>query len=134
MKEYSIKKIEKAKIGIDDILWDDADFLKIDCTPWKEFARDIYVNAKLLYSDENLMVKFETDERPLLARKTKDNDDVFCDSCVEFFFKNKENDTDYVNIETNPFGAKLIGKGSPDKLKLLDDTKEVEAISLIKHE
>ena len=132
VKEYRIKKIEKSKIGIEDALWDNAEALKIDCTPWKEYSRDIYVNAKLLYSDKNLMVKFETDEKPLLARKTEDNDSVCCDSCVEFFFKNKENDTEYINIETNPLGTKLIGKGSPDGLKFLDDTKEVEAISLIK--
>lgn len=131
MKEYRIKKIEEDKIGIDDIKWEKADTLKIDCTPWKDFSRDIYVEAKLLYSDENLMVKFETDEKPLLARKTVDNGDVCCDSCVEFFFKNKENDTEYVNIETNPLGTKLIGKGSTDGLKFLDDTKEVQAFSLI---
>ena len=131
MKEYRIRKIEKDKIGIEDAVWDNAEVLKIDCTPWKEYSRDIYVKAQLLYSDENLMVKFETNEKPLLARKTEDNGDVCCDSCVEIFFKNKENDTEYVNIETNPLGTKLIGKGSTDGLKLLDDTKEVQAFSLI---
>lgn len=131
MKEYKVKKISEEKIGVASDIWNDVETLKIDCTPWKEFSRDIYVEAKVLYSDKYLMVRYETDERPLLARKTQDNDSVCCDSCVEFFFKNKENDKKYINVEVNPLGTKLIGYLSDDGLKFRDDTKEVETYSLI---
>ncbi|MFV0399374.1 MAG: carbohydrate-binding family 9-like protein [Oscillospiraceae bacterium] len=65
-------------------------------------------------------------ESPLLAARSLDDEDVYQDSCLEFFFR-PEGDDRYINIECNPLGAMIIGFGESrhDRVSLLDEYKHL---------
>lgn len=105
---YIIKKIENNINCINDKAWDFANVANIDKINWKEFSRAPKTTAKLLYNEEGIYVQLETDEKPLLARYCNQNDDVYCDSCMEFFVRPNENDPRYLNFEFNPFGTMYL--------------------------
>ncbi len=105
---YVIKKTESNLNCINDIAWESANVANIDTINWKEYGCIPKTCAKLLYNDYGIYVKLETDEKPLLARHTKQNDSVCCDSCMEFFFRPNENDPRYFNFEFNPFGTMYL--------------------------
>ena len=67
--------------------WEEVPRLAIDCFPWPEYRESIHTSVKLMQSESALLVRFETDERPLLAEKTADHSRVCEDSCMEFFFR-----------------------------------------------
>ncbi len=122
--KYLVKKIDTKNIGIDDPVWNDIEELKIDCCPWPEFKTDIKTTAKLMYCDTGLIIRFETDERPLRATVTDDHGPVYTDSCVEFFFRQSDSDN-YINMEINPFGSMLVGNCKPGRtLNLIDFDKD----------
>ena len=102
---YTIKKIERKISGMDDKLWEIAEVAPVTINNWKQFEYLPNTYAKLLYSDEGLFVKMSTDEKPLLARYTKQNDKVCTDSCMELFIRPNSEDMRYLNFEFNPFGT-----------------------------
>lgn len=112
---YVIKKIEKEINSINDKIWDFAEVADIDKINWAEFGRDIKTTGKLLYNDYGIYVLMETDEAPLLARYTKQNELVCKDSCMELFLKPSEDDSRYLNFEFNPFGTMYFAIRNPNK-------------------
>ena len=102
---YIIKKSRKDINCIEDKNWDFANVANIDKVNWHEYGCIPKTTAKLLYNDYGIYVQLETDENPLLARYCKQNDTVFRDSCMEFFFRPNKNDPRYFNFEFNPFGT-----------------------------
>jgi hypothetical protein len=72
----------------------------------------------------------------VLARRTKHQQDVWRDSCVEFFFTPGGDPTErgYFNLETNCAGVKLLGAhvagGKDEKLTAEDFASIVTASSL----
>ena len=105
---YIIKKTETNISCIDDKAWETANVADVDTINWPEFEWIPGMNARLLYNDSGIFVRLETDEQPLLARFTNQNDPVSKDSCMEFFFRPNENDPRYINFEFNPFGTMLL--------------------------
>lgn len=127
---YIIKKSEHSITSIDDKIWEISNVADIDKVNWEEFGVIPKTTGKLLYDDYGIYVRLETDEKPLLARFTKQNDKVCCDSCMEFFFRPNQNDPRYLNFEFNPFGTMYFAVRTsrkapvyPDKDKTYFDVK-----------
>ena len=106
--KYYVNRVESDNIFIDDPVWSEIEDIKIDCCPWEANKTDIKTTAKVVYCEKGLIVRFETDERPLRAVITEDQGPVCTDSCVEFFFR-REDSNNYINIEVNPLGVMLMG-------------------------
>ncbi|MBR4890623.1 MAG: carbohydrate-binding family 9-like protein [Clostridia bacterium] len=102
---YIIKKTENNISCINDKAWDLASVASLDKINWPEFPCSYKTTAKLLYNENGIYVRLETDEKPLLARFSNQNDTICCDSCMEFFVRPNENDPRYINFEFNPFGT-----------------------------
>ena len=114
MKEYRIKKAPLPQdVPADSPLWDNAPAVAIDSFTWDDgTGYRPNTQAKLLYTNEGISVRFETDETPLKAVWRHNNEPVWCDSCVEFFIQPDEADARYLNFEMNPAGALLLGLGT----------------------
>ena len=107
---YTIKKAPYKITEISDKAWDIAEVAKIDTINWKnEFPWKPNTNAKLLYSEYGLHIQMQTDENPLVATYTKQNDAVCQDSCMECFIRPNANDERYMNFEFNAFGTMYYG-------------------------
>lgn len=105
MKEYAIRK--KNGTSID---WDAYEKAEIDTYSWMDNGYAPRVCAALCYDAEAIYIKFWAYETEIRGTYHKHNDNVFEDSCVEFFFRPNSN-PNYFNIETNVLGAQLIGFG-----------------------
>lgn len=123
MNTYRIRRVElPADVPADSPLWLQAEVARIGSFTWDD-GKGYRPNttARLLATDGGLSVRFQTDETPLTVRYTKNNEDVWCDSCVEFFIQPNPRDPRYLNFEMNPAGALLLGIGTEsDGRELLD--------------
>ena len=95
MKEFTVPSL---------CAWEDVTALPVDCFPWPGYSENIRTSVKVMRSETALLLRFETDERPLLAEKAVDHSPVCEDSCMEFFFRT-ENTNQYINLEINPLGT-----------------------------
>jgi len=114
-RSYPVSRTDRTDITPGDGIWAELDSLAIDIFPWQAYA--VYkpvTTARLLLCRDRLAVRMQTDEKPLLARAVTMNDDVFLDSCMEFFVQPDVDDPRYINFEFNPFGTLLLGIG-PDR-------------------
>lgn len=84
---------------------------KIDCLNWKDFSYKPRVEFVFGYSESEILIRFFVRESYFKAEKTGSNDNVFEDSCVEFFFL-PEDDGIYYNFEFNGIGTCLLGAGT----------------------
>jgi hypothetical protein len=103
----------------------DADPCYLDTPMWPSNGYKPFTTAYAYLAGESLRVEFRTFEECVVSTWAKPNDPVWRDSCVEFFvnFFPKESDR-YMNFETNPAGAMLIGFGaSREDRVLLDDDR-----------
>jgi hypothetical protein len=103
----------------------DADPCYLDVPMWPSNEYKPYTTAYVYLEGEALRVEFRTFEENVVSTFGKPNDQVWRDSCVEFFadfFPGK--DPRYMNFEVNPAGAMLIGFGaSREDRVLLDDDR-----------
>lgn len=85
---------------------------KIDCVNWKsEYPYQPDVEFKIAHDRDNIVVHFIVKENEIKATRMNDNEDVWNDSCVEFFIS-FNNDSFYYNIEANCIGATLVSVGT----------------------
>ena len=110
MKTYRIKKVDK-KLTLSDSAWKDIESADVNCFPWSVDGYKPHTTARVVWSDSGLTIKMETDEKPLLARFTEDNSEVYEDSCMEFFI-GVDKESKYLNFELNPNGAMLLSYGA----------------------
>jgi len=83
----------------------------IDTINWAEFPYKPRVEVSVGYSDNEIFLKYYVNEVYFKAEKTESNQNVFEDSCVEFFVS-PENDGIYYNLEINGIGTCLLGSGT----------------------
>lgn len=125
MKSYLVKKLKEEKY-FNESLYKGLDKFYIDNFPWDSNGYMPITEGILLYTDTCFIVKFISYENKISVKHTKDNDPVYKDSCVEFFFfPNKLKDNRYLNFEINAAGVLLLGIGeNREGRKLINvDTK-----------
>jgi len=83
---------------------------KISISPWKTYPAKPDVHFNIAYGKQELFLKYSVAENYLLAEKTKSNQAVYEDSCVEFFIE-PETGGPYLNFEFNCIGTCLAQKG-----------------------
>lgn len=87
--------------------------LTVGCVNWPDaYPYCPEVKAWVYNDDQNLYLHCRVREQSVRAVAQRDNDAVWEDSCVEFFFKLHPNDTQYYNIECNCTGKVLLGVGA----------------------
>lgn len=84
---------------------------RIDTLNWTDFDYRPEVGFSIAYSDHEIFIKYYVKESYFKAEKTKPNEMVCEDSCVEFFVS-PENDGLYYNMEFNGIGTCLFGYGT----------------------
>ena len=111
--EYTIKKTDVIAPSLYNRAWDKAQTGDIANEPWPGLTGFAPPNTRfwMLRDSEGISIRFETDEKNLRAEVTRENGEVCCDSCVEFFFKPDVYDVNYINFEINPKGVMHIGLG-----------------------
>ena len=122
MKEYVIKRTKGIPTEED---WDTANVAEMNQNYWTEFTYKCNSYAKVLYDDDAIYVRMQSDEMPVVAKYTERNSPVCTDSCMEFFFSPNANKDFYMNFEVNALGAFLIGAGDgkTDRIRCMDDEK-----------
>lgn len=85
---------------------------RIDKINWQltEYKPDVYF--KIAYCKKEIFLKYFVREEYVKAEKTGVNQDVYEDSCVEFFVSPGQDDGIYYNFEFNSIGAFLAGSGT----------------------
>lgn len=122
-KVYTIRKIKEAG-SVRGINWDKTDKADIDCYPWDQNGYKPKTEARVAYDAKGFHVLLLSYENEIMATREKQNDAVYRDSCMEFFFKpNPEKDGRYFNFEFNPLGTLTLGLGSGrnDRIRLADN-------------
>jgi len=87
------------------------DRLPIDIINWSEYPYKPQVELSIAYSDNEIFLKYYVTEDYFKAEMTESNQNVFEDSCVEFFVSPEE-DGIYYNLEINGIGSCLLGSGT----------------------
>lgn len=84
---------------------------KIDHANWSNFPYKPEVSFKIGHSGTEIYLQYLVKEKYIKAKYKNDNDPVWTDSCVEFFFSPVD-DGSYYNVEFNCIGTALIGFGT----------------------
>ena len=87
--------------------WQDAENLPIAIVRPESSVHHPIINARMLYDAKGIYLRFEVQDRYVVARKTNYQDGVCSDSCVEFFIQPKGR-KDYYNFEMNAIGTLLL--------------------------
>ncbi|MCI0522324.1 MAG: hypothetical protein L0Y37_01590 [Bacteroidales bacterium] len=82
----------------------------IDAVNWKEFSYKPDVRFNIAWGEHEIYIKYYVRESNVKAEKSKTNEMVCEDSCVEFFVSPAD-DGLYYNLEFNPIGTALMGSG-----------------------
>ncbi len=120
-------KIYEIKYAKGDINWEDIPALDVDEYNWGEDC-GIRTKFQIVWNEDAISYHAVSVEKDILARFDAQNCDVWCDSCMEFFFRPDENDMRYLNFECNPNGALYTGIGTnmPDRVRLLAQNEKTE--------
>ncbi|MDD6210700.1 MAG: carbohydrate-binding family 9-like protein [Bacteroidales bacterium] len=111
-----VRKISIANVQVNALpkLLDEAkiDFQPIDNANWSEtYPYKPKAEFRIAYTDDAILLHYKVKEASVRGKYSKDNDPVWTDACVEFFFI-PASDGVYYNIECNCIGTILLGAGS----------------------
>ncbi len=112
---------------LQDKHWEAVSVHKIDTINWSTFPYCPSVQFKIVHNSQTLFIRYDVDELyPVRAINTQDQDPVYQDSCVEFFFLD---DNDYYhNFECNAIGAMLSAYGKHRKNRTSRSPEEMQQI------
>ena len=103
MKELIVKKTNTT----DTASWDEvlksletAEWNTIDTVNWPEYGYCPQVQFRMLHGDSAFLLQYKVKEQAVRAVAAGDNDNVWKDSCVEFFVSPAD-DGIYYNFEFN---------------------------------
>jgi len=88
----------KNKIPVEEVNWENYDYKP-------------EVAFKIGYTENEILLKYYVTEHSFRAQKTESNQNVYEDSCVEFFVSPAD-DRIYYNLEFNGIGTCLMGSGT----------------------
>lgn len=94
---------------------------------WKEFSYKPDVRFNIAWGEHEIYIKYYVRESNVKAEKSKTNEMVCEDSCVEFFVSPSD-DGLYYNLEFNPIGTALMGSGHGRHDSARADTGIVDGI------
>lgn len=128
MKELIVKKIDLTGVELDYASITKGlfglDWNQIDQAPWQtEFPVNPEVKFQIAYDQESIYVHYHVQEEFVKAQYIRPNENIWEDSCVEFFISFDDRQT-YYNFEFNVLGAGLIGYGTSDKASRIRLTAE----------
>ncbi len=83
----------------------------LDCRNWKGFCEDCKASADIWHDSKTIHLVFHVDEPSVRGVCTADGQNVWEDSCVEFFFAPYD-DGIYYNIECSCTGKLLMASGT----------------------
>jgi hypothetical protein len=78
---------------------------------WKDYDYKPEVAFTIGYTENEILLKYYVTEQSFRAQKTESNQNVYEDSCVEFFVSPAD-DGIYYNLEFNGIGTCLMGSGT----------------------
>ena len=79
---------------------------RLDCLNWEAgWPYKPLVEFRLWHTGDVLHLEYRVDEQSVRAEETHDGNDVYKDSCVEFFFQPLPDDPHYYNFEVNAAGT-----------------------------
>lgn len=95
--------------------WKDIPSLTIEYYMGQAPEHQPQAQAKVAYDEDALYLIWKVADQFVLAKRTRHQDDVWRDSCVEFFFTpgTEPAERGYFNLETNCTGVKLLGIHHP---------------------
>jgi len=99
----------------------------IDQINWQTYVYKPEVSFLTGYTNKELLLKYYVNEEYFKAEKTKPNQMVCEDSCLEFFVSPEE-DGLYYNLEFNGIGTCLLGSGKSRKGNIRADEKIISRI------
>ncbi len=133
-ESYMVTKVTEAPVvdaDWDKKVWQDVTAIELTYHMGDKPEHFPKVLAKMAYDDKAIYVIFKVHDQYVRATRTKNQDAVYKDSCVEFFFSPSANsDQGYFNLEMNCGGTMLLhhqlarGKNSRDVTK--DDIDEIQ--------
>ena len=82
----------------------------IDILHWKEYSYKPIVRFKIAHFNNGIIIKFSVTEKEFRVTYLKNNEAVYKDSCVEFFFSIGD-EMEYYNFEFNAIGTCLAAFG-----------------------
>jgi hypothetical protein len=83
----------------------------IDIVNWKKFSYKPDVGFSIVYTENEIHLKYYVTEDWFKAEKTESNQEVYEDACVEFFIS-VAGDGFYYHFEFNGIGTCLMGSGT----------------------
>ncbi|MDR2040305.1 MAG: hypothetical protein LBQ60_20505 [Bacteroidales bacterium] len=83
----------------------------IDVVNWPEYNYRPWVQFRMVYSDTEFLLQYQVKEKYIRAVASRDNGEVWKDSCVEFFVMPAD-DGVYYNFEFNCAGVCLLAAGT----------------------
>ncbi|MFH0841599.1 MAG: carbohydrate-binding family 9-like protein [Bacteroidota bacterium] len=100
---------------------------EIDIINWQNFPNKPDVSFSIAYTDNELLLKYYVTEEYFRAEKTGTNQEVYEDSCVEFFVSPNSNGI-YYNIEFNGIGTCLMESGTGRSDRKRTDAEIIRSI------
>jgi len=79
----------------------------IACANWKDFPYTPIVQVKIAHTPSHLLLHYHVQEKNIRAKCTQPNQEVWKDSCVEFFIS-LDNRKTYYSFEFNCIGTPLL--------------------------
>lgn len=102
------------------------DWHPIAHAPWREqYPYEPLAKFQIAHTGTNIVLHYEVQEAFVKAQYVRSNENVWEDSCVEFFIS-LDGKQQYFNFEFNVLGTGLIGFGSAIKT----DRKRLEAVAI----
>jgi hypothetical protein len=99
----------------------------INTANWADFSYIPEVSFAIAHSGREILLKYYVTENHFKAEKIRTNDNVYEDSCVEFFVSPAD-DGIYYNMEFNGLGTCLMGSGSARENSIRADAAIVSKI------
>ena len=119
MKRLTVKKLDFTGIELDYSnlakQLNDLDWNAIDEAPWKaEYPYTPQAKFQIAYDQNGIYLHYDIDEEFVKGEFIRPNENIWEDSCVEFFVSFDGRKT-YYNLEFNVLGTGLIGYGTAEK-------------------
>jgi len=110
--------------------WDKVQEGSLEFSNWDSSVHYNTFFKMCFVKEKGIFLKMRTDETDLRFVNTKRDENIWEDSCMEFFICPFSHREEYLNFEMNPVGAYLcqFGKGREDRVFLASLTDEAASV------